>query len=252
MVASLASLAACDVVWGLSGEPNACALRSFDGLDAVDMVTGGDRFSVSGNGGLAVVENEGMLFERDLVAEGSPLLLDLGPYSPMSVAMAPEGTLLFHSGAIEPPLLQVAERNADGTWVKADRAPPKGVFAGVPSATDFGPRRVIVRTKFGGPVVQEYEDDGVAWRPVGEPQPLPGAESGNLTENGLTMVFVELDLVSNTPSVFAASRDSVSEWFGAPQLLRAGGSASAAQLIGKKTCDTLFVSEPGALQRYAR
>lgn len=245
-----ANLAACDVVWGLSGEPSACELRSFDGAAELEMISGGDQYTVDGNAKLAVISISGQLFERTL-GGGEPVPLALGPYPPMSIALAPEADLLFHSAGIEPPLLQVAIRNAEGIFVPADRPGPKGVIAGVPSSEAFGPRRVMVRTKLFGDL-QEYEDDGEAWVSVGPRIPGLGSTAPNLTENGLTMVFVDLDPATESSAVFAASRDSTSEPFGESTLLRPVSLNASAQLSGKKTCNTLFTSETDALRRYDR
>lgn len=245
---SLLALTGCDVVWGLSGEPAACELRSFEAAEELDMVTSGDQFTVDGSGDRAVVTLGGELYEQSL-ANGELTKLNVTLYSPLAIAVAPEGNLLFHSGALEPPLLQVATRGDDGVWVAADRAGPKGVIAGVPSAEDFGPRRVLVRTKINADL-QEYEDDGVTWQPVGPRLPGFGSTAPNLTENGLTMVFVDVETASGGYAVFAASRASLSDQFGDPRLLRIVGQNASAQLSGKKTCDTLFTSEPDALRRY--
>lgn len=249
---AVTSLGACDVVWGLSGEPSACELGSFDDREPVAMVTQGLRFTVSGNGQRAIIDEEGFaMVERDLVTEEQQTL-ELPPYTPIAISIAPEGDLLFHSSSLEPPLLEVAER-VGGIWVKSDRVAPKGVIAGIPSARAFGDRRVIVRTRDAGTEVQEYVDDGAAWTPVGAPQPLPGSLPGNLTENGLTMTFLDVDPSNGEQAVFAASRDSVDDWFGSPVQLRAGAKGTnGGQLIGKTTCETLFVSEQGALLRIDR
>jgi hypothetical protein len=247
----IACLGGCDVVWGLSGEPSACELGAFDG-EPVATATDGFRFTVSGDGERAIlIEDEASVFEAEL-AIGDRQPVELPPYTPIAIALSPEGDLLFHSSAIEPTLLELAERT-NGVWMKSDRVPPKGVFAGVPSSLAFGARRVIVRLRDTGTDVQEYVDDGAAWNPVGDPQPLPGSLAGNLTENGLTMTFLDVDPANGEPAIFAANRASVDDWFGAPVQLRAGThETNGGQLIGKTTCDTLFVSEQGALRRFDR
>jgi len=248
----VANLAACDVVWGVSGEPTACELRSFADRDETDMTTGGDQFTVAADKSLAVFEDKSVLFERSLV-DNNPVKLDLGIYPALAVAIAPEGDLLFHSAAIEPPLLQVATR-VDGVWTPSDLKAPKGVIAGVPSALVYGPRRVLVRTRYSGPEIQEYEDDGETWQPIGPPQLAPNGDAPNLTENALTMVFADVDPASGATVMFAASRSSRDEWFGTPFPLRTLevpiNTRISGQLIGNKTCDTLFVSQPNAFARY--
>ncbi len=250
LMLGLSSLAACDVVWGLSGEPGPCDLDSFDGATSSDAIMSGDLFTVSQGTNRVVVAAEGNVFEHPL-AGGDPVQLDLGIYPPLAVALAPEGTLLFHSGAIEPPLLQMATRDAAGVWTNTDRKPPKGILAGVPTATDFGPRRVLVRLRFGRSEIQEYEDDGVDWKPVGEPRVIGGVRAPNLTPSGLTMVFTDFDELGQH-FVFAANRDSTGDPFGEPTLLRTTeATADDAQLVGKR-CNTMFVNEAGSLKRLDR
>ncbi len=249
VLALAASLGGCDVVWGLSGEPSACELRSFEETEELDMITGADSFTISGDSDRVVVEIAGELYERRL-SGGDLVMLPIGQQQSFSFAIAPEGRLLFYALPGEPPKLLAAVRGDDGVWSRADRAAPKGVAAGVPSAEAFGPRRVLVRTRYGGSEIQEYEDDGETWQPIGPPRSGFGVRAPNLTENGLTMVFVDKELTSNQDAVFAASRNSTSDWFGEPRLLRMSPGATSAQLIGKKTCDTLFTSEQDALRRY--
>lgn len=241
-------LAACDVVWGLSGEPSACELRSFDGIDDREMITDGDQFTVSSSGKRAIVDATGKQFERELDVEVT-VEITVGLPTTKFISLGPEGDLLFHSQPAEPMHIEQATRTSDGIWIEAARNPPKGAIAGVPSASEFGPRHVIVRTRGVGSGILEYEEDGDAWLPVGDEQPFPGALPPNLTPNGLTMVFVDADPATGEPAVFAANRASVSESFGEPRLLRVTAGGKSGQLLGN-SCDTLFVSESGALRRY--
>jgi hypothetical protein len=244
------SLAACDVVWGLSGEPGPCDLTAYDQAIASDLVSNLHVTVAAQAERLVFTNPANQTFEQPL-AGGDPIAMSLGVYDPFTLALAPEGELLFHSASLEPPLLQVAERGADGTWRPSTRVPPKGVFAGVPTAADFGDRRVLVRTRFGRPEVQEYVDDGVRWVPVGEPFEVPGPFAPNLTISGLTMVFTAGE-PSTGFQVLAANRNSVDDAFGEPSALhRSDVELADAQLAGKR-CDTMFVSEGGTLKRLER
>jgi hypothetical protein len=250
LMTSCLGLGACDVVWGLSGEPSPCRLDSFDNATTSDEIMAGDHFTVSTGVNRVVVVNVGNILEQPL-GGGDPVQLQLGVYTPLSVALAPEGTLLFHSGAIEPPLLQMATRDATGVWTNTDRLPPKGIIAGVPTSADFGPRRVLVKLRAGPPEVQEYEDDGVAWNPIGEPRAIAGIGAPNLTVSGLTMVFTDRDETGQN-FVFAANRDSIDDAFGEPTVIRTSEFGMAdAQLVGNR-CNTMFVNEAGSLKRLDR
>ena len=246
------NLAACDVVWGLSGEPSACELRSFDGIAEREMITDGERFTVDAAGKRSILDFSGTQFERTLDVEiDDRVQIQIGDLiATRFLSLAPEGDVLFHSRSAEPMHVEIATRTAEGSWVAVDRTPPKGAIAGVPSALEFGPRRVIVRTRQVGSGILEYEDDGSSWVPIGEETPFPGGLPPNLTPNGLTMVYVDTDPQSGQPAVFAASRDSLSDAFGEAKLLRVTAGAATAQLVGNKSCDTLYVSETGALRRY--
>ena len=167
-----------------------------------------------------------------------------------SLGIAPENDLLVFSGMSEPPTLVVA-RFVDGVWTEDTRLPPKGVFAGSPTSTDFGARRVLVRLRDSRPEIQEYEDDGTAWRPVGKPQPVDGMFAPSLTPSGLTMVWIQRDADGNN-NVVAANRDSTSDWFGDPVVILHAFSARAPQLLDGKRCDQLYVIVDNQLRRYQR
>ena len=151
---------------------SACELRSFDGIDDREMVTGGERFTVDAAGTRSILDFGGTQFERSLGVEiDDRIPIQIGDVlATRFLSLAPEGDLLFHTHPAEPMRIEVATRAADGSWVAVDRTPPKGAVAGVPSALEFGPRRVIVRTRQVGSGILEYEDDGASWVPIGEEQ----------------------------------------------------------------------------------
>jgi len=242
----LAGLGGCDRVFGLTGLPDPCALDRFDDAAVTDLLVADD-FSFTEDRSYGVVVRDGATFE---VAGGDPVPFDLSIYPSRSLGLAPEGELLLYTGSIEPPLLSVAIRE-DGIWRPDDRPAPKGVFAGAPSALDFGPRRTIVQLRDARPEVQEYEEDAGGWQPVGEPHAIDASGAPNLTPDGLTMAYVVRDSEGNT-TVVAASRESTDDWFGDPRPLLDAEALRAPQLFGGRSCDELRVGVAGELRSYRR
>jgi hypothetical protein len=236
-------LGGCDFVFGLTGQPDPCELASFDG--EASAIAEADAFSVDWDQTFALIDHDGATFELALPA-GEQTPIELGLYTHVTLALAPEGNAVFYTIAIEPFELRAALRG-DSAW-QLDAAVPPGTFAGTPSADSFGPRRVLVRMRANDEEVQELVDDDGRWMPIGAPFAVPGDASPNLTPNGLTMVFAALD-AQGMPGVFAASRDDVDSEFGEPVLLRAGAYRTP-QLCGK--CQQLYAISDGTLVRYDR
>jgi hypothetical protein len=213
----LVLLAGCDLAFGVSGKPEPCELAAFDHAARTEIVEADD-FSVDWDQTIAVVTARGFAQQLALPA-GEPQPIDLGVYAIMSLGLTPEADALFYTAAIEPPVLKGALRN-DTLW-RLDAEVPRGTYAGTPSADLFGPRRVFVRMRANDPTVQEFIDDNGRWVAAGEPLPAGGVDAPNLTPNGLTIVYSELD-PSGESVVFAQSRASVDEPFGDKQQLFAG------------------------------
>ncbi len=214
-LALVAPLAGCDLVVGLNDQPRACTIERFDQAAHVDvaplpsyasqtfeMTT----FAISGDETRAVVSSGGLAYELALPA-GAPVPIDLGIYPPVTLSIAPEGDALFVSGDTEPPLLSAWQRDASGAWVPGGAA-PAGVYAGTPSALEFGPARVLVRLRDSHPEVQEYELDGARWVPIGAPQPVAGGYAPNLSADGLAMTYEDRGIA------YAATRPTRDAWFG--------------------------------------
>jgi len=240
-------LAGCDFVFGVNGQPEPCELRSFGGATRTEIVEA-EEFSVDWDQTFAVFSQGGLNWQMKL-PDGTPEMIDLGVYVNLTFALAPEGTSLFFTAAIEPPTLRGALRDAS-TWAISAEV-PRGTYAGTPSADAFGPRRVLVRLRYELDEIQEYEDDSGHWVAVGQPITVRTQTAPNLTPNGLTMVYSALEPELG-PGVYAQSRTSVDEPFGAPVLLREG-KARAAQLCGR--CQQLYVvgdGEGSTLVRYDR
>lgn len=233
----------CDTVFGLDAEERPCDGSSFAAATPVD-ITAANMFSVSWDRSLVVFVTDGIAYERAL-PDGPPTPIDLGIYVDMALALTPEADALFFTAAIEPPVLMGALRSTAGAWSPAPVV-PRGTFAGTPSADAFGPRRLLVRLRFGLPDVQEYEDDAGKWMPVGAPHAVDGGFAPNLTPNGLTMVYV--NPAGELPGVYSASRPSTAEWFGPPVAILPGGHQQP-QLLDK--CKQLFVvDDDQVLRRY--
>jgi hypothetical protein len=215
-VALIALGAGCDLVVGLNDQPRLCSIQRFDRaahadvapLPSYDQATPlmPTSFSISGDASRAVVTFNGLPYEIALPG-GAPVAIDLGPYVPAALALAPEGDELFVSAQLEPPLLSAARRDASGTWT-LDGVAPAGVYAGTPSALEFGPARILVRLRDAQPDVQEYELDGNSWVAIGAPHAVGGMYAPNLTADGLAMTFAA-DGVA-----YAATRPSRDAWFG--------------------------------------
>jgi hypothetical protein len=232
------------VVFGLSGEPSPCDLRSFDDATPVQLGSADD-FSIAPD--RTIVSIAGTPFEQAATG-GDAIAIDLGLYPSYAYSLAPEGDALIYTIAIEPPVLRGAVRDASGAWL-LDRTVPAATFAGTPSANIFGPRRMIVRVFPTDTAVQELEDVDGAWTPIGDPHELGGALAPNLVPNGLTMVWSDSDADGN-PVVLAATRGSTDGWFGEPNpILHA--SARAPQLLGHD-CKQLFTSEADQIARRER
>jgi hypothetical protein len=252
------SLAGCDVVFGLSGEPSPCALESFDTATPSAMMSA-DELSFTPDGFGVVVVNS-FAFEIDPAGEMLPI--DLEPAGKTSFGIVPEGDLVFFSLVYEPHELRSIVRT-DNTWERDVRLVPAGTFAGGASSLVFGPRRVLVRLYDDVRAdVQEYEDNGRDWVPVGTPFRIHDVGSApSLTENGLTLVMRDFDADNNT-IITAANRDSLDDAFpvDADGFVRTTTILSASvtpgphspQLFGRKTCDELWVSSGGQVVRYER
>jgi hypothetical protein len=259
-------LGACDLVWGLTGEPPKCDLGTdaFVGAGMVSLQMPVEDFSVSVDPKRTIASRLGVTFEVEV---GEPVSIDLGQaFVQVSFGLAPEGDFLFFSNQVEPPDLRIAERASDGTWAVSRAAPPAGVHAGSPSALEFGPRRVLVNVgqegvlDDGQPVrdIQEYVEDGDRWRAVGPRQALGGTFAPNLTPNGMTAVFVEKD-ADGSDVVAIATRDHVSDEFSDRTVIfrdEPGSTIRSAQLHGTdildKECATLVVDVEDDLRQYDR
>lgn len=234
----LVLLAGCDLAFGVSGQPEPCELGRFANPEQTTIV-GAMRFSVDWDQTFAVIEREVGTFEVSL-PDATLTPIDLGLYMTSSLALAPEGSSLLYTVSVEPYELRGALRLGDGEW-QLDAEVPRGAFAGTPSADAFGPRRVLIREELGDTDLQEYEvDDTGHWVRIGSPFPFPGEYAPNLTPNGLTMVYSDVDN-EGVPGVYAASRDDVDSAFGDPMLLRVGDLRSP-QLCGR--CQQLYAIVP--------
>jgi hypothetical protein len=243
--AVIALLGGCDLVFDVQRESTPCELGSFAEVPPLDL-TRAEEFSIDWDMTFAVTTLEGMSYEVDLETRTS-MPIDLGLYSPISLALAPEGRSMFYTASAEPNLLKGALRSAATEWV-LEATTPRGTFAGTPSADVFGPRRVLVKERDVAAEIQEYEDISGHWVPIGSPHPLSTDHAPNLTPNGLTMVYVEPDPLG-VPMVRAAQRASISEWFGPPTTLREGQYRSP-QLLGE--CKRLYLVEDTTLRQFDR
>lgn len=263
------TLGGCDLVWGLSGEPPACDLGegAFDGAERTDLMMAVEDFSVAVENDRVIGTRDAATFEIELDFGGAPVPIALGEaaFVKAGFGLAPEGDLLFFSNEVEIPELQIATRTEAGWTVSVTREKPAGLRAGTPTALVFGARRVLVRVGEAGVVdgevvrdVQEYVEDGDRWRAVGPRQSFPGSFAPNLTPNGMTAVFTDVD-EDGRAVVAIATRDSVSDAFAGRTVIYRGDPAFAirtAQLrdddIVGKQCGTLFVAEGNQLRRYDR
>lgn len=240
----------CDLVFGVDGSAAPCGDGSFATAASSSVVTA-EAFSVSWAGDRIVYESGGELDEQPL-PRGAPSAIRASMYVPLAIALAPEGDAMFYTAEGEPPVIQAIVRSG-ASW-QLDPVVPDGVTAGVPSAAEFGPRRVLVRVRSGLPDVQEYEADGDRWRPVGDVHAVGdvvgAARAPNLTPSGLDMLYAVPD--GDAPAVFIAHRASTDAWFGPPVAILPGIHESP-QLIGR--CRTLYaldVASVRTVRRYAR
>jgi hypothetical protein len=229
-------------VFGLTEDPPPCQPASFEGKTATP-ITAAEQFTVDWDQTFAVVSKDGAMFEVELPS-GTPTPIDLGVYVDFGLALAPEGSSLFYTAAIEPELLRGALRTGTATWT-LDARVPRGTFAGTPSADSYGPRHVLVRLRATDTDVTEYEDVDGVWTPLGV-HPVAGIIAPNLTPNGLVMVYSGFDEVG-APAIFVATRASRDEWFGEPSMLLPGPYIQP-QLLGQ--CKQLYVTDGTTLQRF--
>jgi hypothetical protein len=183
-----------------------------------------------------VYDDYGALRDRPL-PDGPASSIDLIVYAPVALALTPENDAMFFTANEEPPVLMAFVRTGAG-WA-VDGIVPSGVTAGSPSAAEFGPRRVLVRTRVNSSDVQEYEAAGDRWLSVGDVHAVGGIPAApNLTPSGLDMVYAEL--TGDEPGVYVAHRPSTAAWFGAPKLILPG-PYQFPQLLGR--CRTLYALE---------
>jgi hypothetical protein len=236
----LLALSGCDLVVGISDDPRPCDVGVFTGSGAP--IVEADAFSIDWDARFAVMAHGGVTFEYSFEG-GTKTPIDLGPYTPGSFALSPEGTGLLFTVQTEPPMLVAAARKDDQPWKMGGRT-PAGTYAGTPSADAFGPRHALVRIHPNDVAIQEFIDDSGIWTPVGDPHDLPGIGAPNLTPSGLTMVYATAD------GVYEATRSSRDAWFGNPVLVLPG-MHHWPQLLG--ACSNLYVIDPsGMVTRYER
>jgi hypothetical protein len=243
----------CDLVFGVGVDTAPCGDASFATAASSTVITA-DAFSVSWAGDRIVYEFAGELDEQPL-PRGAASQIRASSYVALALALAPEGDAMFYTasgGDGDQPLLQAIVRSG-ASW-QLDPDVPAGATAGVPSAAEFGPRRVLVRVTSGLPEVQECEADGDRWRPVGDVHAVDGVfRAPNLTPSGLDMLYA--DPAADPPAVFIAHRASTDAWFGPPVAILPG-SYQSPQLIGR--CRTLYALDvaPGLsstiVRRYDR
>jgi hypothetical protein len=243
------SATGCDVAFGLTGEAEPCTFDAPFDPTRFTKLADANNFSIAADRARVVLETPPLVVEQAL-PDGMPTtVFELANLA--TFALSPEGDALMYSTATEPPVLLGAIRK-DGGW-EDGKPVPLGTFAGTPSADAFGPRRVLVKLRDSQLPVQEYEDVGGTWTPVGEPFDVDAARAPSLTPSGLTMVFVGNDFLGESPeipAVYAASRASTSEPFGEPRMLLKDFARSP-QLLGNR-CEELYISIDGAVRRYDR
>jgi hypothetical protein len=234
----------CDLAFGVDPEEQPCDVSSFDDARYTEITHAFD-FSINWDQTRGVVVDT---FNYDLALPGGDRTpIDLGLYSPVSVALVPEGNALFYTISVEPEELHGALRNTNGTWLLGATV-PRGTVAGTPSADVFGPRRVVVQMRAGDAAVQEYEDAGGRWVTVGDPHPLVAETPPNLTPNGLTAVFSRSN-DDGSADIFMMTRASTADWFGEPTKIL-GAADHHPQLLGN--CKRLYTAHEGMLRRYDR
>jgi hypothetical protein len=250
LVVVVAGLCGCDAVFGLSGgELAPCGDEAFGSAKPTN-ITAADTFSISWDRDRIVFTNA-VAYEMALPG-GKPVPIDLGPYTAAQLSLTPEGDAAFITGMVEPPpLLDAAVRSGTGKWAPDAIVPRVGTFAGTPTAAEFGPRRVLVRLRFGEPEVQEYEDVDGTWQAIGETHPIGGTPAPNLTPAGFDMVYY--DPAATPPGVYIAHRASTAEWFGPPTAILEGDHRFP-QLLAR--CRALYVldqpTSTATVTEYAR
>lgn len=241
LLIALALVSGCDVVVGFSSDPRPCGNATFTGEGTA--ITAADDFSIDWDATFAVITQSGVPYEYRF-ADRSQTAIDLGGYSDLGLALAPEGNGLFFTASIEPPTLMAAGLEKS-SWVRGQRV-PQGTYAGTPSADVFGPRRAVVRLDPTSEMVQEFEDQDGLWVAVGDPHDVPGIVAPNVTPNGLTMVYRG---GTDNPGIFQATRTTTDAWFGEPVLVLAGDHHFP-QLLGR--CSDLYVVDDSTLTRFER
>ena len=226
----------CDVVFGVDSDRDPCDVSSFATATPRDIAPAAS-FSISWDRSLAVIQTDIQTVEMTL-DDGVQTPIDLGAYNMLGLAMAPEGTSMFFTEAVEPPALTGALRAGAGAWVTTTARLPAGTYAGTPTADELGPRRVLVQLRDSIDQIQEYEDDSGFWMPHGEVHEVAGQFAPNLTPNGLSMVYTGFDPMTGELAIFIATRASIDEWFGDAVVILPGPHSSP-QLLD--TCKALYV-----------
>ncbi|HEY5921316.1 MAG TPA: hypothetical protein VIV11_06580, partial [Kofleriaceae bacterium] len=85
----LVLLAGCDLVFGVSGQPEPCELGSFEQAQ-VTAIAEADDFSVDWDQTFAVINHAGLAWELSL-RDRMKTPIDLGVHLPYAIALAPEG-----------------------------------------------------------------------------------------------------------------------------------------------------------------
>lgn len=241
----------CHIVFGVDADARPCGDEPFSSAPIELDLPGGfevETFSVSWDRDRIVWETAGSLYEQALPG-GEAVVIDPTVYNALAVALAPEGDAMFVTAQIEPPVLMAAVRSAAAGWVR-DAIVPPGTMAGSPSAAEFGPRRVLVRQRFGRPEVQEYEAVDNRWQPVGDVHPIGGKYGPNLTPSGLDMLYAAD--AGDGPAVFIAHRASTAEWFGAPVAILPGAYEFPVLLNRCRSLYALDTSAMHVVRQYAR
>lgn len=244
-------LGGCDLAFGVGGDPDPCELASFDTARPTEITTA-FRFSVDWDQRFAVIVGDDGLNAEIELPSGTARSIDLGPYNPVNVSLAPEGSALLYTSATEPPMLEGALRASPGSWELAART-PVATYAGTPSADVFGPRRMLARMHPLDETVQELEDQDGTWVAVGDEHALASEMPPNLTPDGLTAVFARGTIAETGTAyeIYGMTRPSTGAWFGEPVRILANGDDHAPQLLGH--CERLYtIHDMNTLTRYDR
>lgn len=235
-ILALVAAPGCDVVFGLDSDIGPCGSSSFDGATETMVQPETEVFSVTRDGDFGVFQQSGQLRQRAL-PDGELAPVDFSIYQAMQLGLSPEGDAMFFTAAIEPPKVFAGTHEGLAPTWDAAGVSFHGSSAGIPSAAEFGPRRVIVRETADASTVQEYRQAGDAWEAVGDPHELLG-RAPNLTPSGLDIVF------QDAAGIEIAHRASTDEWFGDPTVISTTEAANQPVLVGR--CTTLFVVHPYA------